>query len=339
MWSLIGVVACATPTRHGPQEPSAGGRGGSGNGGNGGSAGDDAAGAGGDGTVSASPGCAAFNRAYCARLADCYGLVPGDTLEGCERYYAPTCVWTTLPGVVSGDAELRACIPRIASTDCSELVICDFGAGTLENGSACGSDHQCESGYCTSNFITCGRCEARPSYPEVGDACADAIADCGVQLNCVDHRCAPPGDEGDACDPETPCSGGPRTDGFLQCLAGECTLLGGEGEPCFEGGAGAPECGNGLECTALGRCVRTEAASAGETCGRFEDRVIVCPDGACVSDAAATETSRCVDWAGSGEACDKVPGYFRCAVGMECDANFRCAWPPPLIPAVDCGSP
>jgi hypothetical protein len=108
-----------------------------------------------------------------------------------------------------------------------------------------------------------------------------------------------------------------------------------DGERCFDD-LGVLRCGSQSACTASNVCVRYETVETGAECGTFEDRVLVCGlDDGCVEDGPS-RTQHCIRFPGAGEDCRSLPGYQRCAGGLQCDANYRCAWPPAYAPAMGC---
>ncbi|HWP06161.1 MAG TPA: hypothetical protein VNN72_10485 [Polyangiaceae bacterium] len=358
--SVVGAVACGparprsikgeghgTPGSGGSSGTSGSGGGGIGGGGNdagrsnegGGSDEGGSGNAGGEGSVpsaSASPGCAAWASTYCTWLASCYEYIPGDTLDGCEARFEQTCAWTRMPGVVAPDEALEECARKQEGASCDAPLACEVARGTLEAGSSCASSHQCASGYCTSDFGSCGTCAEAPTLAEALDACENWIYDCDGLFDCVNGECRPHGEEGDPCGGERTCNAGIRPDGYLACIDGECTLKGRDGEDCYDD-QGLLRCGSQSACTDSNVCVRYEEVATGAECGTFEDSVLVCGlnDG-CVQDSTNSGRRHCVPFPGAGEDCRSLPGYQRCAGGMQCDENHLCAWGPVYAPAMGC---
>ncbi len=323
-----------------------GGKGGNASGGSGGTSGD--SGSGGSGTGGASGGngasggsagsasasCAEYIAAYCEWAGRCTEYVYGGSVEACKKLSDSSCAWSALPGVGWTEATFGACAAGYASAECAPTeAICETPGGTLPNGIECATAAQCESGYCNPTGEGCGICSPDPQHPIGGDC--ETTSNCKPGLDCVDDTCVARREEGETCGGLQNCTS-VRDEGYLYCVEGICTLVGLAGEPCFDTGSNTPLCGIGTACTAKNVCAPQVLAAEGEPCGIFDDQVIVCPNGWCVSDEDDPTVARCMDWAGPGEDCHKVPNFERCATGLACE-NSLCVWPKPTEIPTDCG--
>jgi hypothetical protein len=288
-------------------------------------------GAGGGGGVSDAT-CAEYIRAYCEWSARCTDYVYGGSVEACQSLAATSCPWYQLPGIGWTDASFGACTTVLESADCAPTeAICETPRGTLQNGHECLTAAQCESNYCAVTSSYCGVCGPDPKH-DLGGECEDGFLDCKPGLDCVDETCVVEREEGETCDDVRHCSSARREEGYLYCVEGTCQVVGRPGEPCI----GINKvCGTGSACTTEDICVSYLTAEDGEVCGTSSDEVVLCPDGWCVAEEDDPTVSHCVDWAGPGERCDKVPGFSRCATGLICE-NELCVWGKPQAPSNAC---
>jgi hypothetical protein len=277
--------------------------------------------------------CEGYINAYCAWAARCTEYVYGGSVEACESLSATSCEWNALPGIGWTDTTYGACADAYAQADCAPTEsICELPAGTLKNGLECATSAQCESGYCVPKD-GCGVCGPNPQHP-LGGTC-DSYANCEPDLDCVEQTCVERPKVGEACDDAHHCSTAGVREGYPYCVEGICTLVGLPGEPCYDTGSSTPLCGFGAACTTENVCVSQTLAEEGDVCGTFSDEVITCPLGTCVTDTEGDE-SHCMNWAGPGESCHKIPNFSRCATGLLCEDDL-CVWGEPSEPPSDCG--
>jgi hypothetical protein len=307
---------------------------GSGNGGNG-SGGKSSSSGGSDGSGGSSfplESCEDYVRAVCEWEGRCAGGFTG-SLEACLQLYQGTCAWYDLPGANVGASDFSNCARGFDEADCeSSTPSCELPAGTTANGLPCAATLQCASGYCNLTGGECGICGPDPHH-DAGGECT-SLANCKTGLECVDGKCAPLREEGEACDADHHCSIAVRDagTGYLVCVEGTCEAVGFPGEACYEA-SGAMICGTGSACSE-GVCVPYTRAAPGEPCGTFPDEVIECAGGLCTGDDASD--LRCVAWAGPGESCHKIPNFQSCAAGLVCNESDLCVWPEPRLPPENC---
>jgi hypothetical protein len=139
--------------------------------------------------------------------------------------------------------------------------------------------------------------------------------DCPAGTTCVDDRCAPVVEDGEACSGDDACHHGSR------CLDGRCAAVALPWEPC---GDAAP-CAPWLACVG-GRCTRSSGARVGTPCrdGRCDEGV--CQGGWCSwrrpgEPCLEGECPRC-----TAGVCEPYPGATGsvCTTGDECDPALYC---------------
>ncbi|HEY3494136.1 MAG TPA: hypothetical protein VGK73_05595, partial [Polyangiaceae bacterium] len=270
---------------------------------------------------------------YCAWAERCDQYLYGGSLGACTSIAEARCAWLELPGVAITGDDYRRCADDYATASCQGVPACELPDGTIESGFACATATQCKSGYCTGGNGACGVCAENPRHP-VGGECDNPLVDCEAELDCVDHVCAPKRTEGELCDDTHHCETLVEL-GAMLCVEGTCTVVALPGEPCPTSNSGTPFCGYGTACTTENVCVLSERGEEGDVCGTFADRVVVCPNGACVADPDAPDVTRCKNWGTGGQPCDRVPNFERCAIGLQC-VDSICAWPDIPEPPQDC---
>src|SRR5450432_936213 len=165
-----------------------------------------------DAGPTAEQGCTDEVTAYCKKLTTCAPffnpLVFGDEATCIDRN-VPSCVKSlSLPGSPT-PTEAETCATDLtADMDCPQVLghnppaSCQAKKGTFANGTACGSDWQCLSGYCpTPDDMQCGACADRV----VAGGVCKKDEDCAYGLTCATGVCAAPGAAGATCDKNHPC--------------------------------------------------------------------------------------------------------------------------------------
>jgi hypothetical protein len=257
------------------------------------------------GSVSADEACASWTTAYCERINSCMPVaivVAFGDVATCVTRSRLTC-----PPVfdVAGSSltpqGLDDCAKALPAASCEELIshnppaACRPKPGTLVNGTACGIDNQCQSGYCKTNGL-CGVCSGRAT---AGGSC-EQQDDCDYGLYCASKLCVAPAGPGATCDQGHPC----RTD--LSCVGGTCATPLAPGAKCDPLKAECEEA-KGYFCTPKSQvCAAAKQAKAGEACGVLEDGY-----GACVSGGfckMAGLSGSCVAAAADGATCSDTAG-------------------------------
>jgi hypothetical protein len=271
-----------------------GGPGGSGTGGSGtgGTSGGDPA---------AAQACAALSKALCAKTEACTPFVLGlffGSRAVCEQRLALDCLPEFgAPGTSATPARTASCADSLAAHPCAAFVRGDLGvacapqAGSLPAGAACGDDGQCATTFCAR--------------------APDAV--CGV--------CAPTTQAGSpcvrgACSAGTACPMGKSTCVVLEPgqVGATCTIQ----EQC--------DVGNGVGCSASGRCIRLTLGSTG-TCGAdlLGTMYTACrASGTCSALLGGTCTMAAAD----GAACSTGSAGPACLPPARC-VGGRCTLPDP----------
>jgi hypothetical protein len=258
--------------------------------------------------------CENFEVTYCEALRAC----GSDSLDAtfCEDRIES---WCLAPDrVVDGPDAQQRCTDAVARLTCDELLVtliedipeCRL-RGSRENGSACTTHDQCETGFCTNDDDddgggACLRCR---TPREEGESC-DLPTDCALGTMCWNERCQKSRDLGEPCSAEGFC-------GFnMRCADGICSPMPRLGEPCFQG-IMCDYFNFAIWCdTDLGICVAEGGPAAGEPCSR---------DGYCAPGALCTGGGICRAHHGQGESCNPdVP----CTPYLSCEDGI-CQRPPP----------
>jgi len=209
-----------------------------------------------------------------------------------------------LPGSGLTDGTLEACARAVKSAGCAAPLpaACNI-TGTLQAGTACNQDFQCQSGGCFQSLT--------PGEAGASDSCATCLPISKLGQPCTtvcppgatcDHSMATPTcvrvvleDAGAKCDGQAmQCGAG------LYCTSsGACAVLPAAGQPCTTNGlCAAPANCVGATCEAPG--------AAGSTC----EVDLTCAAG--LGCGAATQTCGSVTWASAGQPCGDL---VRCLVG------------------------
>jgi hypothetical protein len=280
----------------------------------------------------AAQACTDFATAVCGRLQACapFGVqtLYGD-LTTCVQRMALACSPSLgAAGSAITPAKLDACAQAIGAETCDEAfdnaqpAACNV-PGTLENGAACGSDAQCQSGRCriTAPGTVCGTCAQRAA---AGGSCG-VDADCAAGLVCVigsgggAGTCTMPSTAGASCSAGQPCL---RT---LTCIGGTCQTPLPAGAAC----SSASDCaaGQGLYCDPQSKtCKQAQTATAGQPCLDVNGDFTVCTASTFCVDADGGPEGTCHPTAADGDPCG--PGVD-CMPPAICSKQARCLLPDP----------
>ncbi|MFO0577894.1 MAG: hypothetical protein U1A78_28125 [Polyangia bacterium] len=266
-------------------------------------------------------GCVAFARALCDKQIQCSAYVAKSFSAGVESCYEALtndCVVSaTANGSTFNDQKAGACAQRWSAASCDDALTANVGAdchppGNLANGSACGSDFQCQSLACDITNAGCGKCVPRP---KIDEACTDY---CDFGLQCVQGKCTTYRKQGEACDLTASCLP------TLACLQGSCA------PPMVGASCGAP-----YECTFAGaqycdmdtltcKPFNFTVVKNGEACGLGTDTTYRCPpDGYCKTPSAGALFGICTKRPKAGEPCVQVSDGAGGTVGL-CDSAGTC---------------
>jgi hypothetical protein len=285
--------------------------------------------------------CDAFYDGLSSYLSRCLGA-SSDAVAGRDRYDLWCGKLVAAPGV---KADLGACGASLNTAACGDVssttASCNLD-GTLANGTACGSNLQCQSGFCKGAGIhesfmmgpngpvlmtseTCGVCTAEVA---VGAACATGDQ-CVTDSACLNGTCSAFGDVGAGCgtagpvcktnlhcDSTSHCAarsaeGGACMTGSdcvvpLRCVGGSCAAGGDVGASC----TGSSSCKNGLVCDSSRTCKQTVHAAPGATC---DGELTLCSKGLCSNFGSLDGgTGTCPAVIADGQSCDPSDAAHIC---------------------------
>jgi len=213
----------------------------------------------------------------CTKLDQCapflLAAVYGD-LSACSDRLTKACT-AQMRSSGSGmtEASLQSCADALATATCTDVFANNVPAcslrGSLADGTTCGDNSQCASGFCALGDAICGVCAGKQA---AGAACASGSNDeCQTGLVCSSGKlCAPPAVVGGPCDDTTQ----PCLTGSFCTNAKTCALTVAAGQDC----PGAYlNLGDGTVCfgkgTAASPQISTQilTAAKGEPCGLAPD--------------------------------------------------------------------
>jgi hypothetical protein len=322
---LVGIAAggggCGSVS---PAAPDAGGTGGGGSG------------SGGAGMVDAGPevapltvdqACGQVARAICDALKSCAPPllrgIYGDEATCIARGLLACTTDQNAPGTNRTLTEITMCADAVADATCPDLVaskfpsVCNVKPGMRPNGSACGSDWQCQSTYCRK-MGQCGVCGPRAGLAEactVNNGCQEGMV-------CANAKCAVPGDVAAPCDANRPC----RSD--LYCAVppdmstgGTCAMKVGAAGMCDRGDQ-ACDLSKGVSCNWITKvCDPVNVADRGDACGIVNGVPTLCVGlNPCrgISILTLQFTGVCASPAGDGEPCGAASNGTNCVPPSEC---------------------
>jgi hypothetical protein len=201
------------------------------------------------------------------------------------------------------------------SLDNSQLSACTV-PGSNADGTACGSEAQCQSGYCRLMLGSlCGTCAKRAA---AGGQCV-VDADCQATLVCASGTCTGPGQVGASCSGKQPCL---RS---LTCVSGSCQA------PLQAGAACLPtdcDVAHGLYCDIQSKkCTQTQVAQVGQPCGLVNGVLVACAGGASCANVKSGQGT-CHPPAPDGAPCGPdIP----CLAPAICTSTARCTLPNPSV--------
>jgi hypothetical protein len=277
-----------------------------------------------DGAITAEQGCAQEARAFCDALNGCAAtwmkLLYGD-LTTCISRASLSCMDDqSVTGTSRTPADLAACAQAVATASCPDLVAaklpaaCTIKPGAAINGTACGSDWQCQSTYCSKRG-QCGVCGPRAA---AGGTCT-VDGGCQPGLVCANSKCVTPGLSGATCDTTNqPCAGG------LYCgKDGKCAAKLGAGAPCADLPDGACDIIQGLGCSGKTHtCEVIGVAKGGEACFLVNGVFTVCVGLNPCRNVNAQLAGVCASPAGDGEACGPGLDELKCVAPATCEAGL-----------------
>jgi hypothetical protein len=278
--------------------------------------------------------CAEFARAECTQVATCtpfnMTLTYGDETT-CEQRAVLACMPAIgAAGSTLTRAQVEQCAQAVKAETCEQFLdndqpsACTY-TGSLPVGAACGTDSQCNTGYCRLGLGACGTCAVRA---QAGQAALDGglpscftDSDCVATLVCAMGVCVGPSPAGAACSLQQPCQ---RT---LACIGGKCAA------PVPVGGACTfpTDCdgAHGAACNTNTRtCVAIATATSGQPCGIVNGGLTDCVGGATCGNVNPTLQGICHQTAADNAPCGPDIG---CMAPAVCAAGARCTLPNPAV--------
>ncbi len=283
-------------------------------------------------TVEAGPtpteACTAFATALCDNLNNCTPFALqvsyGDTGTCIQRVTLACTPAFMVTGTQATPAQMESCASSVQAETCDEALDNPQPSACMVPGSvplqgACGSDAQCQSGYCKpATGSLCGTCAA---HVGAGAACT-VDADCSATLVCNNAACIGPAPVGSACSSTQPCL---RS---LTCIASKCATPLTAGQTC----SAATDCDgkHGLYCDTKKKvCTQTQVAMTSQPCGLVNGVLTACGAGAsCANISQTTGEGTCHPPAADGAPCG--PG-ISCVPPAVCTSTARCTLPNPSV--------
>jgi hypothetical protein len=264
-------------------------------------------------SVTAVQACAESAHDYCGHLATCapYFLSTYGDVAACVARVQSVCAsLLEASGTGLTPSQLQNCAKANASASCDDIATIGYQftacqvSGSLIDGTACGDNSQCASGYCKMDFSqVCGVCAERGA---VGSSCTRS-ENCQANLGCVSpSNCAALARLGASC-ATTPCLG------RLACIGGVCK------EPLTKGATCDP---NAAQCDLR---LGLYCDSSTNSCAQY---TLVSPGGDCSS---STGISICVptNTCNSNSQCEAP-----IADGAACTSSEACSYPAQCVSGV-----
>jgi hypothetical protein len=287
------------------------------------------------GGVSVMQACAALAKAECTQFSTCTPFTTS-VLYGDETTCEQRAVLACMPAIGATGSTLTAtqvaqCAQAVTAETCEQFLdndqpsACSY-VGSLAAGAACGTDSQCQSGYCRLAVAsTCGTCATRAQAgqtgPDGGPPACVTDADCAATLLCAAGVCAAPAATGAACSAQQPCQ---RT---LACISGKCATPVPVGGTCTS----PTDCdgAHGAACnttTKPNKCVAVGTATSGQPCGVVNMGLTECTGGASCGNVNTMLQGTCHQPAADNGLCGPD---IACMAPALCATSARCTLPNP----------
>jgi hypothetical protein len=283
-------------------------------------------------SISPTQACQAYAHAACTEISTCAPFTLAATYGDeptCEQRAVLACTPLFTAGGSGATATgVSACATAVLGETCEQFFdnnqpsACSF-TGTLAQGAACGSDAQCQSGFCHHPLASfCGTCGTRAGAgqggPDGGAGCLTDV-DCQATLLCGAGTCVAPGTAGAPCSAQQPC------EHTLACVAGKCAT------PVPVGGActALTDCdgANGAICNLMKMsCIAIGKAMSGEPCDVVSGGWTECVAGGVCDNVAKNGQGACHPPAADNALCGPdIP----CLAPAICSSSARCTLPDP----------
>lgn len=269
----------------------------------------------------------------CAKLDTCAPFlmkaIYGDAVGCADRLTKSCSEQCRSRGTGMTETAILACESALSGASCNEvfanaLAECAV-SGTLTDGTACGDNSQCTSGFCAHRGALCGTCAAKGS---AGAACPSGSNDeCKTGLVCSGGKvCAAPAALGAPCDDTTaPCLTGTFCTSSKTCAS---TVAAGadcpgaflnlvDGAVCFgKGTAANPQTAKQLETTPVGQaCGLAPGDNAGPT---------LCAPGGVAACTAVSGAAALFGLPTKGICAGEKRDGYACSAGDLCQAGAQC---------------
>jgi hypothetical protein len=277
-------------------------------------------------SVSAEAACSDATKAYCAKIDECAPFFMkigfGDAAT-CETRFGLNCVSSfSAPGTSANPSQLAQCATDVKTSTCEDVLgrklplSCKTTAGTLTDGTPCGTDAQCTGKLCRQSAgNTCGAC----STLGAGGTACERNEDCDAELACANKKCVTLAKAGQACSATSPCIP------TLACNKGTCAVPLAAGAACespadqSQNPCDGPK---GFYCHPTTKvCTSVVTAAAGSACGFIDNGIVVCTGAGHCKTTPPALRGTCLAPAADGAACDdtngpKCVGPARCIGGL-----------------------
>ena len=293
--------------------------------------------------------CDAYFDSLVGSAQKCYGVtLPADQATEQKSRFHTLCIDSAgFPGESVNAQKLTDCVKAAGAPTCrgsNGLNSCQFGSGTLPDGSVCNTATQCKGGVCViaasndgGTSTTCGKCStgvplggacnitgnscvtgascvknvcvARGSVDLAGDC--DATSECKTSLACVSNKCVALGGSGTKCQSSQDCQD------TLVCVQQACAASIAVGGDCS---MSPTACLNGICDPQSKKCSGFIAASPGAACGFVNGAAIGCAIGSC-NIAPMTVQGTCPTVIPDGQACSSSDKTKMCNYFANCDGG------------------
>jgi hypothetical protein len=245
----------------------------------------------------------------------------GGDVTTCIAYGTALCNGPEKPAAGLMPAMLSACNDEIVKSTCADFLASALPScrltGSRANGARCAFSKECQSGRCVGGDD--GQCGTCGGIASAGGAC-QRRRDCAPGLVCNSmNLCAPPIAMAGKCAGSSDCQ-----KGFF-CSGSTCAPLATKGsDKCEPDGCDLDQ---ELICHDTKQvCVAVELARAGQECGTFENKVILCAAGTCPKPTGTATHGICPTVVAEGQPCT---AETLCAPSTSCSQGTCRKVPPP----------
>ncbi len=283
--------------------------------------------------VSLTQACTDLAKAACRQIFSCtpsLGQIGYGDQATCIQRGTIACMPTvSAPGSTMTATMVDQCAQAVMGESCAQFLDNDQPSacnvpGTRPAGVPCGTDSQCQTGYCQlAPASVCGQCAARA---QVGTPLKDGGVNCLIDADCMatlvcapPGQCVSPGAMGATCSAQQPCLH------TLACIGGKCAT------PVAVGGACTmlTDCdgAHGAFCNlATKTCTSAGTATTGQPCGIVNGGVVNCIGSSTCAAINAMGQGTCHQPAADNAPCGPE---IACVAPATCTTTARCTLPDP----------